>query len=202
AKDVSRQFVSRLPESVEAGVISFSGDVTRQIGLSSDMEKVKEAIESIKMGSTAGTAIGDAIYAGTTMLTDSNSTRKLILVTDGRNNVGSSLNKSIQFDHNVTVTAIGIGSQRETGDEFGTVNGQNATRAEFPNLNTDRLNRTVQKTGGRLITVTDRGELQSAFLSLEKSKVRTDISVYFILLALGLMLGEWILGTTRYSILP
>ncbi|MFB6166836.1 MAG: VWA domain-containing protein [Candidatus Nanohaloarchaea archaeon] len=204
AKDVSRQFVNRLSDSVEIGVISFSGDVKREQELTPDTDAVKESISNIGMGQAAGTAIGDAIFTGSSMLMDSNETRRLILVTDGRNNVGSSLNESIQFaqKQNVTVTAIGIGSTEERGQQFGTVEGQNASRAEFPNLNPGKLNRTVKKTGGRLLTVTDRAELESAFLSFEKSTQRTDISIYFIFLALGLMLAEWILGTTRYSILP
>ncbi|MFB6213095.1 MAG: VWA domain-containing protein [Candidatus Nanohaloarchaea archaeon] len=204
AKDVSRQFVNRLSDSVEIGVISFSGDVKREQELTPDTDAVKESISNIGMGQAAGTAIGDAIFTGSSMLMDSNETRRLILVTDGRNNVGSSLNESIQFaqKQNVTVTAIGIGSTEERGQQFGTVEGQNASRAEFPNLNPGKLNRTAKKTGGRLLTVTDRAELESAFLSFEKSTQRTDISIYFIFLALALMLAEWILGTTRYSILP
>lgn len=205
AKDVSKQFVNRLSDTVEMGVISFSGEVNKEVEITRDKENVREGIEGIRMGESAGTAIGDAIFTGSSMLIDSNRTRRLILVTDGRNNVGSSLNKSVRYarEHNVTVTAIGIG-KTEGGeqDQFGTVNGQNASRADFPNLDTEKLNDTVQETGGRLITVTDRAELESAFLSFETSKRRTDISIYFIFLALGLMLGEWILGTTRYSILP
>jgi Ca-activated chloride channel family protein len=207
AKDVSTQFIDRLSDNVEIGVISFSGDVNREQAVTDSKEDVREGISEIQMGQTAGTAIGDAIFTGSSMLMESNRTRRLILVTDGRNNVGSSLNESIRFANrqNVTVTAIGIGkqeSQQGSSTRFGTVDGQNATRAEFPNLDVDRLNSTVQETGGRLITVTDRAELESAFLSFETSEQRTDISLYFILLALGLMLAEWILGTTRYSILP
>ncbi|MFB6190156.1 MAG: VWA domain-containing protein [Candidatus Nanohaloarchaea archaeon] len=208
AKEVSRQFVNRLSDTVEIGVISFSGAVKKEQAITSDKEDVRDGISGIRMGQTAGTAIGDAIFTGSSMLMDSNRTRRLVLVTDGRNNVGSSLNESVRFANrqNVTVTAIGIGKQEsESGGSntrFGTIDGQNATRAEFPNLDVEKLNRTVQRTGGRLITVTDRAELESAFLSFKTSKQRTDISLYFILLALGLMLGEWILGTTRYSILP
>lgn len=206
AKKVSRQFVDRLSEDVSAGVISFSGEVKKESAITSDSEDIKQSVSGIEMGQAAGTAIGDAIFTGSSMLLDSNRSRTLILVTDGRNNVGSSLNESIEYavNQNVTVTAIGIGEKQSEDDQdnFGTVNGVNASKAGFPNLDTRKLNRTVARTGGHLVTVTDRSGLKAAFLAFEKSEKRTDISIYFIFLALGLMLSEWILGTTRYSILP
>lgn len=205
AKQISKGFVGKLSSDVKVGVVSFSGEVRQQSGLTNDREKVREAIDSTDTGRKAGTAIGDAIYSGSSMLIDSNRSKTLILVTDGRNNVGSSLNESIEYavSHNVKVNTIGIGEERGSeGDQFDTVDGVNATRAEFPNLNTARLNRTAEQTGGKMVVATNRSSLESAFLSFEESEKRTDISIYFIFIALGLMLLEWMLGTTRYSILP
>lgn len=206
AKQISQGFVGKLSSNVKVGVLSFSGEVKQHSALTNDREKIQEAIEDTDTGRKAGTAIGDAIFTGSSMLIDSNRSKTLILVTDGRNNVGSSLNESIEYavSNNVRVNTIGIGEAREESEreDFDTVGGVNATRAGFPNLNTAKLNRTAERTGGKMVVATNRSSLESAFLSFEESEKRTDISIYFIFIALGLMLLEWMLGTTRYSILP
>lgn len=204
AKSISNEFIGRLSEGTKVGIVSFSGDVKRESTLTENHEEVIGTMEGLETGSSAGTAIGDALFTASSMLLDANRSRTVILITDGENNVGSSLNESIEYavSHNITVNAIGIGQKKETGTEFETINGVNATKARFPDLNVENLNRTASRTGGELVTATNRSSLESAFLSFEKGENRTDISIYFIFLALGLMLLEWMLGTTRYSILP
>lgn len=204
AKDVSNDFVSRLSNDTKAGVVSFAGEVRRESPLTSDKTETKGAIDRIDTGSTAGTAIGDALYTSASILIGSNRSKEVILITDGRNNAGSPMNESLQYvkSHNVSVTAIGIGKEQEVKDRYETVSGVNASRARFPNIDVESLNRTARETGGKLVTVTNSSGLRSAVLDFEKVKARTDISIYFILLALVLILTEWVLGTTRYSILP
>lgn len=204
AKTTSQNFIDKLSNQTKVGIVSFAGEVNQETGLTSNRKKLKTSIEGIETGTTAGTAIGDALYASTSMLLNSNRSKTVILITDGRNNVGSSLNESIEYaqTHNVTVSTIGIGEANRSTDQFGTIRGQNASRAQYPNLDAESLYRVSNSTGGKLITVSNQTGLQEAFFKFEETTVETDISRYFIFLALFLILTEWILGTTRYSILP
>lgn len=204
SKEVTKQFIEQLGPDLKVGVIGFSGSVTKVSGITEDRTELKTRVEALDTGSEAGTAIGDAIYTGTSMLIDANRSRTIILVTDGRNNVGSGINESIKYakSHNVTIKAIGIGEKNGSEETFETLNGQNASRAAYPNLDTGQLERISNATGGNYTTVTNSTALKNALLNFEKSETRTDVSIYFIFGALILVLSEWMLGTTRYSILP
>lgn len=204
AKTTSQDFIGLLSNDTKVGVVSFGGEVHKESELTSNKPKLKAAIEDIETGTTAGTAIGDALYTSTSLLIGSNRSRTVILITDGRNNVGTSLNESIEFakTHNITINTVGIGEKNRSTQNYGTINGVNASKAQYPNLDTKNLYRVSNTTGGKLVTVSNRSSLEDAFLKFEKTEVENDVSKYFIFLALVLMLIEWTLGTTKYSILP
>lgn len=204
AKTASKQFVDTLSNETDVGIVSFAGEVHRESGLTNNKPELKATVDDISTGTTAGTAIGDAIYASTSLLLGSNRSRTVILITDGRNNVGSSLNDSIEYaqTHNVTINTVGIGESNQSRQEFGIIQGENASRAQYPNLDTESLYRVSNQTGGELVTVSNETSLRNAFFQFEETTVETDISRYFIFLALFLILTEWTLGTTKYSILP
>lgn len=204
AKTTSKEFIDALSNETEVGIISFAGEVSRESRLTSNKNELKASIDNTNTGTTAGTAIGDALYASSSLLLNSNRSRTVILITDGRNNVGSGINESIEFakTHNVTINTVGIGESNRSTEEFGIIEGQNASRAQYPNLDAESLYRVSNQTGGRLVTVSNQTSLRNAFFQFEETTVETDISRYFIFLALFLILTEWTLGTTKYSILP
>lgn len=204
AKDVSKEFVRRLSNDTRVGIVTFGGEARKASEPGSNQGNTIRAIENLETSSTAGTAIGDALYTSAGMILDSNRSRRIVLVTDGRNNVGSPLNESVEFakTHNASITAIGIGEGEEINEGFETVEGVNASRAEYPNIDSGRLEWVANQTGGEFLTVTNTTGLERAVLDFEQTEVRTDVSIYFLLLALGLILLEWVLGVTRYSILP
>ncbi|MBC5793084.1 MAG: VWA domain-containing protein [Nanohaloarchaea archaeon] len=204
SKTISQDFISRLSNQTRVGAVSFAGEVNKESGLTSEKQQVSMDIENTEIGSTAGTAIGDALYTSSSMLLETNRSRTVILITDGRNNVGSPLNESVEFanSHNVEINTVGIGESNRSTENFGTVDGQNASKAEFPNLNASKLRNISNSTGGEFVTASNSTSLENAFLSFEQKDERRPISRYFILLGAALLLIEWILGTTRYSILP
>jgi len=204
AKDISSDFVNRLSPETRVGVTSFSGEVIKDSELTSDKSEVTEKIKQINIGGKAGTAIGDALSTSSAMLIGQNKSKSIILITDGRNNVGGSINDSLIFAkrHNVTVHTIGIGSKQNSSSNYGIVNGQNASRAVFPNLNQASLQRVSNETGGQFNTVTNKSSLRSAFITLEKTRREQDLSTPFIFLAAFFLLLEWVIGTTRYSVIP
>lgn len=202
AKELSTNFVSELPEKSESGVLSFSGTASIEQELTSDKDDTSEAINGISIGSEAGTAIGDAVISSSSMLLGTNSTREVILITDGRNNVGSSVNESIEYavSNNVTVNTIGLGTRVNDTDE-GSVR-FNGTRNEFPNLDTSQLRDISNRTGGEFIGVSNRTAFRNALVDISSSEHREDISNYLIIIGAVLLLLEWMLGVTELRVIP
>lgn len=204
SKRISKEFVSSLGNGTRMGFVTFAGSASKQQELTGDLAEVRRSIDSASTGSTAGTAIGDAISVSASMLSNSDSNRTVILITDGRSNVGIEVDEAVELavEQNVTVHAAGIGSSQGSGDEFGTVNGENATRAEFPNLNDTQLSSVAERTGGSYRRVSNSSALRDAMVDIEQGEDRRDISRWFIIAAAVLLLLEWVLGNTRYSIIP
>ena len=204
AKDISSDFVRKLSDTTGVGVVSFSGTVKTESEIISDRQSTIDTIQNVETGGEAGTAIGDAVSASTSLLLDSNMSKKIILITDGRNNVGSSINESASFAerNNVTVNTVGIGSKRNETQDYGIVAGQNASKAQFPNLNSESLSKLADRTGGEFKTVTDTSSLRSALVEIDTSERREDFSTIFIFLGVGLLLVEWMMGATKYSVMP
>lgn len=200
AKSVSREFIDEVGNSTNIGVLSFSGQINNQTGLEGDKSKSKNFISNLEVGNYAGTAIGEAIYSSTTILLNSQENKTVILITDGVNNQGKSVNESIEYavDQDTTVNTIGIGSGANRTDS----RPDNSSEVVYPNLDSRQLKTIAERTGGNYTAVSSEEELQNALLDFNTSKVRTDFSNEILLLALLLFLGEWALGTTRYDILP
>ncbi|MFB6292559.1 MAG: VWA domain-containing protein [Candidatus Nanohaloarchaea archaeon] len=205
AKSLSSGFVSRLSNGTRVGVTSFAGGVTKEQELTVDKAEVRSSISDIDTGTKAGTAIGDAISVSTSMLLEVESNKRaMVLITDGRNNVGTSLNESVAFArrHNVTIYTFGLGTANRSVENFGTVAGVNASRAVYPNLDTAALEQIANQTGGKFKVASNREELKTGLFDIEKTTKEKDISRFFILAAAVLLLFEWVIGNTRYSILP
>lgn len=202
AKQLSNEFIDDLPENSESGLISFSGDASVRQELSSDKDSMAEAIEELEIGDEAGTALGDAVISASSMLTATNNTREVILITDGRNNVGSSVNDSIDYavNNNVSVNTIGLGTKREEPENVSVR--FNGTRNRFPNLDTVELRGISNRTGGEFVAVTNRSAFRSAFVDISSSENREDVSNYLILIGAVLLLLEWLLGATELRVIP
>lgn len=198
AKSVSSTFTSQLSNQTEIGSLSFSGRINNKTQIKADKEEVREFISRYEVGAYAGTAIGDAVYTSTNMLINTDENRTLILITDGISNTGRSVNESIQYaqDRQVKINTIGIGESKENEQTT------NSSEIEYPNLNSSRLRQISNATDGAYSTVTSRKELEDTLLNMEETTVDTELSDPLIFLALILLLGEWILGTTRFDVLP
>ena len=198
AKSVSSTFTSQLSNQTEIGSLSFSGRINNKTQIKADKEEVREFISRYEVGAYAGTAIGDAVYTSTNMLINTDENRTLILITDGISNTGRSVNESIQYaqDREVKINTIGIGESKENEQTT------NSSEIQYPNLNSSRLRQISNATDGAYSTVTSRKELEDTLLNMEETTVDTELSDPLIFLALILLLGEWILGTTRFDVLP
>lgn len=204
SKRISKQFISNFGNETKVGIVSFSGRANKEHEMNSDMDSVKQSIDNVQIGSTAGTAIGDALSMSVSMLAGNARPKTVILITDGRNNAGSSVNEAVRMgiDQNAKINTIGIGERNQSLSEFETIEGQNASRAVYPNLNTTQLSTISNRTGGKFVTATNKTELRNALINLEDSESENDISQIFILLAAAVLLLEWLLGSTKYNVIP
>lgn len=204
SKRISKQFVSNLGNKTKVGIVSFSGEADKAHEMNSNVDSVKKSIDNVKTGSTAGTAIGDALSMSVSMLAGNLRPKTVILITDGRNNEGSSVDEAVKMgvDQNVTINTIGIGERNQSLSGFETIQGQNASRAVYPNLNTTQLSTISNRTGGKFVTATNETQLKNALIDLEESESENDISQIFILLAAAVLLLEWLLGSTKYNVIP
>lgn len=205
SKETSTQFVARLGNSSQVGVVSYSGDVNEELELNSDMSRVRATITNVDMGESAGTATGDAVATSASMLMSSNQTRTVILITDGTNNVGQSIEEAANFAsrQNVTVNPVGIGeAETEEEETDDTIRGEEATRAQFPNLNQTKLINLANETGGEARFATSREGLENSIIELEEQEVETDISRYLIILAGILLVLDAVYRTTDFEVIP
>lgn len=203
AKDSALNFIDILENRTEVGAISFSGNVDINAGM--EEQNVAKGIRNIEAGSTAETSMAQAIYTGTSLLMNrSSASKSLIIISAGRDTSGG-INDSVKFakENNITINTIGVGdSEASQTDNFEVIEGQNATRAASPEANFTLLESISNSTGGSAVSAGSRSELRDSFLEIERRDKRTDISIFFIGLGTFLVLIEWVLGTTRYSILP
>jgi Ca-activated chloride channel family protein len=203
AKQISRGIIDDMTNETSLGVISYSGSVQTESGISKDLEEKRNAIENITIGESAGTAIGDAVISSGSLLDSQGGNKRVILLTDGANNVGSSINESIRYAgrNNISVYTIGLGTNSEQ-NQYGIIEGNNSTRADFPNLDVAELNRLSNQTGGKSVFVTESTSIEPEFVGIEREETSTNLSNFFILAGCILLLIEWILKSTGVEVIP
>jgi len=126
------------------------------------------------------------------------------LITDGKNNAGINLNESITFakNHNTTVFTLGIGSEKNMTRRYKIINGENTSRAVFPNIDRKVLERVARETGGNATFATNSSAVQTAFVQMTQTRKETDLTPYFIMAGIVFLLLDWIFKTTPYASLP
>ena len=120
AKIAARKFVNDLPSGIQIGIGLFSGNVRILVNPTLDKSKVITILNKLSVKKLEpGTAIGDAILAGTEAISlddfsknVSKNNRMLVLITDGEANVGMDpLFAAAQAKvNNITIQSIGIGN--------------------------------------------------------------------------------------------
>jgi len=124
AKDAAIKFVKELPDGIQTGIALFSGTVKVLAEPSIDKSKVVSILKSLNLKSLEpGTAIGDAIVAGTQAITiadkdkvTNKDNRILVLITDGEANIGiDPMFAAAQAKtNNITIQSVGVGNPTGT----------------------------------------------------------------------------------------
>jgi Ca-activated chloride channel family protein len=200
AKDSALSFVDTLPIYSQVGVISFSGTSYVHQPLTIDKKLVKNAINEQRILVSGGTSVGDAIITGTNLLMNSAKPRVIILITDGRSNVGISVSNAIAYanNNNIIVYTLGIGTEEgyflNLSDAAGSLG-----------VNTLELEIIASSTGGKFYYPKTRQELLLAYSDVatsEKTKASFDLTFFLLIYILVALITEWVLVNTRYKVIP
>ena len=196
AKNTAKDFVSKLGPDNYVGILSFSSISMIETQLSNDLIRLKSVIDNIELSEVGGTDIGQALVNSANLLADSKRGKAIVLLTDGQSNLGLALDEAIDYvnKREVIVHTIGIGTS-EGSDFFGTI----LVLDETP------LIYVAENTGGKFFRVESVEELEMAYneiASLTERKISHNFSLSFVVLALLLLLYEWMLINTRYRTIP
>jgi len=191
AKNAAINFVNGIPINSQVAVLSFSGTSFVDQPLTMDKSIIKNAIKEIQAKTIGGTDLGNAIITSSNLLISSKKAKEIILLTDGRSNIGVSENTAIAYaiDNHITISTIGIGSQNIT-DKF--------------DLGADEeaLKNIAGLTLGNSYIVKTSEDLNNVYEQIIKnpSTGKNPIELSFILLmvALILLLVDWTMGSTIY----
>ena len=197
AKESAVKFVESVGTDTKIGVISFSGISFIEQDLSDDYKKVKDVIKDIKISTYGGTDLGEAIISATNVLLRDTKPRVMILLTDGRSNIGVPLEDAVSYanENKVTIHTIGIGTL-----EGGKFAGEGVSRLDEESLSAIAIN-----TDGNYYQASDIKTLEDAYIKIariSRQKVSLDASAIFMVVALLILFTEWALMNTKYRILP
>jgi len=198
AKESAIEFMDLLNADTNVGVISFAGTSFVQQTLTNERSLVKDSIKSIDVINVGGTAIGDAIVLASNVFKvseENDKSRSIILLTDGRSNVGISLDDAIDYaiSNGVVINTVGIGT--EEGANF-------IDELAFSQLDLATLQDISKRTGGESYLAANKEELKNSYFNIFssiKSNIFLDARPYLLLLVFALLLLEGILANTRYK---
>lgn len=196
-KQVTRQFIDNRTDD-RIGLIMFADDAMTFMPLTTDLVMVRDMVDEVRHG-IAGekTAIGDTIALAVKRLRDAdNTSRILIMLTDGANTSGSVSPESailLARHQGVRVYTIGIGTDNMVAFPRGPV--QAPVYTELP-LDEDLLRNIAAQTGGRYFHAGNTRELQQIYTDidrLESDEIRdpqlaSHMDLYWLPLLAGLVL--------------
>ncbi len=198
AKEAALLFIDSLPPKSRIALITFAGTSFVKQTLSDNTKESKKTLEDIGIEPISGTDIGDAITTATNMLLTSEKGRAIVLLTDGRSNVGMNPLQTIGYanKNNINVYTIGIGTE-----EGGTPHGINVTLT----LDEETLEIIANQTGGKYYRAKSKEELTNAYKEIaytSKRKLSIDLTPYLMLMVLLVVFLDWGLVSTKYRRIP
>jgi len=197
AKEKANEFIDTLNSRNNIAVISFGGNAFVESELTIDHFEAKAAVLKINARDTGGTSLGDAIISSVNTLIPSVNNKIVILITDGRSNVGADVDNAIEYAKlkQAAINTIGIGTNE--GGEY--LQGVNLT------LDENILMEIAASTNGKYFKAESSESLSEAYREIAQTTETTifrNLTLSFTLAALFLLLLEWILFNTRYRTIP
>lgn len=199
-KESAISFVENLPAYSSAGIVTFSGTSYVQQPLTIDKNLLKFSLRELEMVTSGGTSIGDAVITSTNLLMNSGKPKVVIVLTDGRSNLGIGVNTAINYanNNNVIVNTIGVGTEEgyfvDIGEQIGPLG-----------VNTEELEKIATSTGGKFYHPQSNEELDNVYNEIalsKKTKVSIDLTLFLLLFILAMLVIEWVLINTKYKVIP
>lgn len=216
AKNAAADFIrKRLNDRI--GMVVFGGTAVLACPLTLDYQSLLEFLDTtyINMTKAEGTAIGDAIITSVNHLKNSKAkTKIIILLTDGRSNVGIIVDPVVAAKtaeaYDIKIYTIGTAKKGKAMVPTGNPFQPYATMDD--DLDEPTLLEVARRTGGEFYRASNYAELQSIYEkidSLEKTKFEaksltnyTDVYLVFLAPAMLLLLGLFILEKTYLRTIP
>jgi Ca-activated chloride channel family protein len=198
AKDEAGTFVDKLPPRSKIGLVSFSGTSFVELQPATDRNTIKEKIRELEIRPVGGTDIGEAIITSVNMLSNSENSKTVVLLTDGQSNVGTDPQYGAEYANSNRVTVFTIGIATQQGGKF--------LRVEaISKLDEGTLQQIAKSTGGNYYFAQDKAGIAQAYEDISKKsdkKIAINLQLGLMLLALFLLFVEWGLINTKYRTLP
>lgn len=217
SKAVAVDFISKRPYD-RIGLTAFSGEAFTQCPLTTDHEALKVLLNEMRCGLLEdGTAIGMGLACSINRLKeDSAKSKIIILLTDGVNNAGDispALAADLAKTFNIKIYSIGVGTNGEAYSPIGkSQHGEYVFGMAPVNIDEQLLTQISSLTGGKYYRATNVEKLKEIYQEidqLEKTKIEvryikrySEEYRWFLIFALVLITGEWILRMTLLRILP
>jgi len=205
AKSEAIYFVNRLSSRAREGLVSFSGSSFMEQDLTSNPSQVVDAIGALSVKPVGGTDIGGAIITASNVLMsaktpsgESERARIIVLMTDGRSNVGASIDDGIEYalKNNIRIFTIGVA----------TAEGGRFLRTEsLSTLDEPSLQHIADATKGRYFKAESTQNITASFdeiLTANTQKIPTNLSKAFLLIGVALLFLEWGLISTKFRSVP
>jgi Ca-activated chloride channel homolog len=211
SKQTAMEFVDARPND-RIGLVIFSGEAFTQSPLTTDHAVIKNIFNEIQSGMIEdGTALGDGLATAVNRIRTSKAVSKvIILLTDGVNNMGAIDPLSaaeIAKLYGIRIYTVGIGTIGMAPYPVQTPYGIQLQSMEVK-IDEPLMKKISEMTDGRYFRATNNAKLRQIYKEidkLEKSKIdvtefkrKNEEYIPLVLLALGLLMLEWIL---RYSYL-
>ncbi len=196
--------INEMPENAEMGVVTFSGKARLKIAPTRDKRSLVSTIGNITTEEPAGTSISDALVVASSLVNSSKD--RIILITDGKNNAGLPLNESVRKvrETGAMVNVIGIGTLEGISRMIDELEGNfTLNTSELPVIDTNELEFIANQTNGTFVVLDSSRNFTDVLESMSFRREFQDIKVYKWMLALALLiiLADWFLGLTKFSIL-
>jgi Ca-activated chloride channel homolog len=198
AKNAAIDFVSSVPEKTEIGLVAFSGTAFVEQKLTEDKEEIVEKISRMDTAIIGGTDLGEAIITSSNLLLSGDRSKTIILLTDGRSNVGVGTARAVDYvnSNNIQVFTIGIGTL-----EGGSPQGINVSLK----LDEELLQKIAELTEAEYIFAKSQEEISDAYkkiITLTKKKISINMTIALMFLALVASFIDWVFMNTKYKRIP
>ncbi len=207
AKQTVLNWIEDLPGASKICVIKFSEKATPISTFTTNTFQLRNNIKDIQIDlNSSGTAIGEAVFSASPILSTSQKQRFLIIITDGENNVGRNLTEAIKEakSKNIVIYTVGIGTTNETMQLISQLNEVAKQRGiksfNFPQLDEKSLKALSEETGGKFFYVTDEKGFKEAMKNIVIKNERIPLnSDYYLLIFISVLLALELLIFSKFG---